>query len=82
MYKKMACEEYAKLYHEKLNGQVESRFRAAIKAVGNAWYTAWVDAGQPDLLAIFDNQKLKQVAEEQQLLKEATRNNKIFGREH
>ena len=79
---KMACEEYAKLYHEKLNGQVESRFRAAIKAVGNAWYTAWVDAGQPDLLAIFDNQKLKQVAEEQQLLKEATRNNKIFGREH
>ena len=28
---------------------VERRLRAAISAVGSIWYTAWVDAGQPDL---------------------------------
>jgi hypothetical protein len=28
---------------------VEDRMRDAILAVGSAWYTAWVDAGQPDL---------------------------------
>jgi len=79
---KMACEEYARLYHEKLNGQVEDRFRAAIKAVGDAWYTAWVDAGQPDLQTIFDNRKIKEEIEAEKKLKEAVLSNKIIGREH
>ncbi len=79
---KMACDEYAKLYHEKLNGQVESRFRDAIKAVGDAWYTAWIDAGQPDLQTIFDNRKIKEEIEAEKKLKEAIISNKILGREH
>jgi hypothetical protein len=28
---------------------VERRLRAAILMVSSVWYTAWVDAGQPDL---------------------------------
>jgi hypothetical protein len=32
-----------------MNGMVERRLRTAIIAVGSIWYTAWVDAGQPDL---------------------------------
>ena len=28
---------------------VERRLRAAILMVSGVWYTAWVDAGQPDL---------------------------------
>ena len=28
---------------------VEDRMKAAIQAIGSAWYTAWVNAGQPDL---------------------------------
>ncbi len=79
---KMACDDYAKLYHEKLNGQVEGRFRDAIKAVGDAWYTAWVDAGQPDLQTIFDNRKIKEEIEAEKKLKEALLSNKIIGREH
>ena len=79
---KMACEEYARLYHEKLNGQVEKRFRDAIKAVGDAWYTAWIDAGQPDLQIIFDNRKVKEEIEAEKKLKEAILSNKILGREH
>lgn len=36
-------------YHEMLSGQVERRMRTSIMRVGSVWYTAWVDAGQPDL---------------------------------
>jgi hypothetical protein len=43
------CERYAEAYHERLDGQVEARMRAAILAIGSAWYTAWTDAGSPDL---------------------------------
>ena len=28
---------------------VQRRMRAAVLAVGSFWYSAWVDAGQPDL---------------------------------
>jgi len=79
---KMACEEYAKLYNEKLNGQVEERFRDAIKAVGDAWYTAWVDAGEPDLEEIFDNREAKKDLKESEALKNATQTKKIIGRDH
>jgi hypothetical protein len=40
---------FSKLYHQKLNAMVERRMRASIAMVGNVWYTAWVDAGQPEL---------------------------------
>lgn len=41
--------EFSQEYHRRMNGMVERRLRAAILAVGSIWYTAWVDAGQPDL---------------------------------
>ncbi len=40
---------YAKAYHEALNGMVESQLRHGIQDVANYWYTAWVNAGKPDL---------------------------------
>ncbi|TNE53151.1 MAG: S1/P1 Nuclease [Bacteroidetes bacterium] len=46
---KTYSKEFSQAYHERLNGMVERRLRAAILAVGSFWYTAWVDAGQPDL---------------------------------
>jgi hypothetical protein len=41
------CAAYAAAYHLAMNNMVEDRFRVAVKALGDAWYTAWVDAGQP-----------------------------------
>ena len=35
-----------------LVGMIERRMREAIIAVGSIWYTAWVDAGQPDLSSL------------------------------
>lgn len=43
------CRDYARAYHEAMDGMVEDRMRQAILALGSAWYTAWVNAGQPDL---------------------------------
>jgi hypothetical protein len=41
--------EYAKAFHDALNGMVEKQLRAAVSATANFWYTAWVNAGSPDL---------------------------------
>lgn len=46
---KIECEEYAKAYHTAMDGMVERQMVKSIAAVGNIWYSAWVDAGQPDL---------------------------------
>ncbi|HEY9046221.1 MAG TPA: zinc dependent phospholipase C family protein [Ohtaekwangia sp.] len=46
---KVFSQEYSKAYHAALRGMVERRMRAAIKLTADMWYTAWVDAGQPDL---------------------------------
>ena len=41
--------EYAHVYHELLNGMVEKQMRSAIMHTADFWYTAWVNAGKPDL---------------------------------
>lgn len=43
-------------YNKKLNGMVERRMRLAISSVASFWYTAWVNAGQPDLTEIARHQ--------------------------
>jgi hypothetical protein len=40
---------YARAYDQALKGMVERRMRQSIYAVACFWYTAWVNAGQPDL---------------------------------
>jgi hypothetical protein len=32
-----------------LNGMVERRMRQSVFSIASFWYTAWVNAGQPDL---------------------------------
>ena len=51
---KVYSHEYSKAFHRILDGMVERRMRAAIKLIGDFWYTAWVDAGQPDLKLLID----------------------------
>ena len=73
-------QEFCEAYHRRMNGMVERRLKAAILAVGCIWYTAWVDAGQPDLT------KLQTVPPSAELLKEFAdldahfHNDKHFGR--
>jgi hypothetical protein len=40
---------YTKAYNKTMNNMVERRMRQSIYAVACFWYTAWVNAGQPNL---------------------------------
>lgn len=51
---KVYSPEYSTAYHKILKGMVERQMRCAIKMIGDLWYTAWVDAGQPDLKKLVD----------------------------
>ena len=42
-------DEYAARFHTELNGMVENQMKKAITATSSFWYTAWVNAGKPDL---------------------------------
>jgi hypothetical protein len=41
--------EFTLAYHTMLSGQVERQMKRSIKMTADFWYTAWIDAGQPDL---------------------------------
>jgi hypothetical protein len=49
---KVYSKKYSNNYHKALDGQVERRMTASIKMVGDFWYTCWVDAGQPEMIAM------------------------------
>ncbi|WP_235295878.1 zinc dependent phospholipase C family protein [Portibacter marinus] len=73
---RLECEGYAEAYHRRLDGMVENRMRSSIKAVADCWYTAWVDAGQPD----FDRVGI--ISEIDDRLDKAFGLKRIFGRKH
>ncbi|AXY76408.1 S1/P1 Nuclease [Paraflavitalea soli] len=41
--------DYCRRYNQRLNNMVERRMKQSVYAVASYWYTAWVNAGQPDL---------------------------------
>ncbi len=60
---KTQCEPYSRTYMESMDGMVQSRMRTAIVSTANAWYTAWVDAGSPDLSSLVDVEFTKEELE-------------------
>jgi hypothetical protein len=46
---KVYSREFSEEYTKRLNYMQERRLKASIKSVGSFWYTAWINAGQPDL---------------------------------
>jgi len=55
---KVYSRDFSKAYHKMLSGQVERRMRNSIKMVGDYWFTAWVNAGQPDLDALINERAI------------------------
>ncbi|RKD18261.1 S1/P1 Nuclease [Pelobium manganitolerans] len=72
--------EYSKAYHDALNGMVEQQMRNSILMVGSYWYSAWVDAGQPDMKKLSRTEQSlaekKAIEQEEQLFLKG----KIIGR--
>lgn len=44
--------DFTVAFNKKLDGMVERRMRQSIFAIASFWYTAWVNAGQPDLKSL------------------------------
>lgn len=65
--------EFTEAYALALNHQVERQMKRSIKMIADFWYTAWINAGQPDL-SLLHNEAL----EEEKLDRDA----KIKAREH
>lgn len=74
------CREFASAYQDAMNGMVERRMRDAIHAVSSAWFTAWVDAGQPDLSGLAAGAPGKEEQEEDNRLRRSFEQGKILGR--
>jgi hypothetical protein len=73
---------YSKAYNAMLNGMVERRMRESIHAVASFWYTAWVDAGQPDVTGLLHHKFREEDLKEFQTLNDAWRNSAPSFNEH
>jgi hypothetical protein len=69
-------------YDKKLNGMVERRMRQSIYAIASFWYTAWVNAGQPDLKHLSNNSLSAEDIKEFEALNNAWKSGRLKGREH
>ncbi len=73
--------EYTNRYDLMIKGQVERRMRESITMVGSLWYTAWVNAGKPNLEKfgqkdVSDSLKKQMALEEQLYLEQKIKNAK------
>jgi hypothetical protein len=62
---------YSKAYHKMLAGMVQRKMRQSILSVGSFWFSAWVDAGQPDLNKLIEKpltlEEARKIKEEETL---------------
>ncbi len=73
---------YSKAYNDKLKGMVERRMRQSIFAVASFWYTAWVNAGQPDLTKLSNRSFSAEELKEFENLNMAWKNSGVRDHEH
>jgi hypothetical protein len=72
---------FTQTYNLKLNGMVERRMRQAIFAVACFWYTAWINAGQPNMNALSESKLSEINSDEWKWLNQIWRSgNTILGR--
>jgi len=73
---------FSTAYDKKLNGMIERRMRQSIYAVASFWYTAWVNAGQPDLKKLSGKELSADDIKEFDELNNAWKKGMIRGRDH
>lgn len=73
---------FSMAYDKKLKGMIERRMRQSIFAIASCWYTAWVNAGQPNLALLNNKAFSPEDLIEFESLNNAWKNASIKGREH
>ncbi len=79
---KQYAEAYARAYNLKLNHMVEKQMRASIKSVGDFWFSAWVDAGQPKMENLIKVPESELERQREERLNNRYEGGKIIGREN
>jgi len=79
---KVYAVRFSQRYHHMLDGMVERRMCAAIHVIGNLWFSAWVDAGQPDLRELLRYKPTEAELEERRREIEQWRAGKLAARSH
>lgn len=74
--------DFTMAYNNMLGGMVERRMRLSIASVASFWYTAWVNAGQPDLKTLNNTTFSENDIKEFQSLNNSWKNNTSRGRAH
>ncbi len=69
-------------YDKMMKGMVERRMRQSIYAIASFWYTAWVNAGQPDLKKLTDKQFSAADLKEFEALNSSWKSGQMKSREH
>ena len=73
---------FSKAYDSRLKGMIERRMRQSIHATASFWYTAWINAGQPDLKKLNNREFTNEELKEFEALNNSWKNAPIKGREH
>ncbi|MEJ7829850.1 MAG: zinc dependent phospholipase C family protein [Segetibacter sp.] len=74
--------EFTTAYNKVINNMVERRMRQAISSVASYWYTAWVNAGQPDLKNLNNTAFTEEDLKEFEKLNADWKNTALKGRMH
>lgn len=74
-------QEFSAAYQQMLNDMQQRKMRSAIIGVGSFWYTAWVNAGQPDLSKLSNDPPTAEEQQEIDNMEHDWNNGKIIGRE-
>lgn len=72
---------YTKAYQDMMKGMVERQMRSAILKVGCFWFSAWVDAGQPELRNFIKIEATIQDKQKEEKANKKYEEGKIIGRE-
>ncbi|MEM6723724.1 MAG: zinc dependent phospholipase C family protein [Bacteroidota bacterium] len=79
---RLQCEAYSRAFHEEMKGMVEDRFTKTIHSLGSLWYSAWIDAGQPNLNKLNQKDPKEEDLKVQEELEKQFRQGEIKGRDH
>ena len=79
---RVQCPEFAEAYQNEMKGMVEDRMRDAIKSLGSIWFSAWIEAGSPDLNNLSEIEWTDSELSKRKQLEEKFKEGNIYGREH
>ena len=72
--------DFCAAYQSRLNNMQEKKMKAAIITIGSFWYTAWVNAGKPDLGDLIEIPLSAEEQLELEKMDKSWRDGKIYGR--